>query len=415
MFPEHKIQLALLNDRFEISGIENLAPENRDFFIAEASRHRIAPLLYSKVKLTGAESMLPADLVRKLREKYLAAAYRNTQLFQKLNELVARFNDNGIPVILLKGAHLGEFVYRDISLRPMSDLDILVREEHLSEAVRIAFGAGYRFFYDKKNAVEKSGESYCYDISEHYKHFQPLIHPETQCLLEIHCFLSERGSPFNIPASELWKTAKHANLNGNDVFLLSPEDLVIHLCLHAAYDHLFAFGIGALYDIVISVKHYGKIIDWQEVQRRSRQWGASRCLLLTLYFTKKWLGADIPDEMFEDFHIDRMVDMAEERIFVTSETAPLHPHYVQWRNRKGIGEKIRYILGVLLPSREFMANRYLRPKHSRNLIGSYFFRIIQAFKGIYDIAVSALNDGHYVSRLKTGDNDFRLREWLVKS
>ena len=415
MIPEHNVQLAILNNRFDISDMEKLTPEHRDFFVSEAARHRIAPLLYHKIKLAGAEPMFPADVVRELRKKYLANAYRNTVLFQRLTELVARLNHGGIPVILLKGAHLAAFVYRDISLRPMSDLDILVREEHLSEAVQIAFSAGYRFFYDKKNATEKSGERYSYDISEHYKHFQPLMHPETQNLIEIHCFISDIGTPFEIPASELWKHAQSENLNGNSVFILSPEDLIIHLCLHAAYDHLFGFGMSALYDIAISVSHYGEKIDWKEISRRSVKWRTSRCVLLALYFTKKWLGADIPDELFEHFPIDHMVHMAEERIFTTSETAPLHPHYIRWRNCKQIGSKIRYVFNVLFPSRQFMANRYLRPKHSLNLFSSYFFRIFQAVKGIYGIATAALHDDRYISRLKTGDNDFRLREWLAKT
>ncbi len=415
MFPEHTIQLAILNNRLETSDTKKLAPGNGDFFVSEAVRHRIAPLLYHKIRLAGAEPMFPKDVVRKLREKYLANAYRNTVLFHRLTELVARLNHKEIPVILLKGAHLAEFIYRDISLRPMSDLDILVREEHLSEVVQIAFSAGYRFFYDKENAKDKSGKSYCYDISEYYKHFQPLIHPETQSLLEIHCFISDIGTPFEIPASELWEHAQPAGLNGNNVFILSPEDLIIHLCLHAAYDHLFGFGMSALYDIAITAKHYEGNINWKEIRRRSVKWRTTRCVSLALYFTKKWLGADIPDEMFENFLADKMVHMAEERIFAASEAAPLHPHFIQWRNRKGMGEKARYVLNVLFPSREFMANRYLRPKHSRILFGSYFFRIFQAVKGVYGIAIAVLHDDRYVSRLKTGDDDFRLREWLAES
>lgn len=415
MLPEHKILLDFINNRFEGPDLAGLTTENWATFVSEASRHRIAPLLYHKTKLADAESLIPKDVVRKLREKYLANAYRNTVLFHQLTDLVARLNNKDIPVILLKGAHLAEFVYKDISLRPMSDLDILVKEEHLSEAVQIAFSAGYQFFYDKKTEKEKSGKSYCYDILEYYKHFQPLIHPETKCLLEIHCFITNVGSSFEIPTSELWKTAQPATLNDHAVFLLSPEDLIIHLCLHAAYDHLFCFGMSALYDISLTIRHYGGKIDWQKIIIRSSQWRTNQCLLLSLYFTKKWLGAKVPDEIFKNFRIDEMVRIAEEQIFKTSETVPLHPHYIQWRNRKGMRDKIRYVLDVLFPSREFMANRYLQPKHSRILFSSYFFRILQAFKGICVIVNSVSHDAHYVSRFKQGNNEHRLREWLIKS
>lgn len=415
MLPEHKILLDFINNRFKVSDLAGLTHENWTSLVSEASRHRIAPLIYNKIKLAQAESMIPADVVRKFRGKYLANAYRNTVLFHQLTELVARLNNKDIPVILLKGAHLAEFVYKDIALRPMSDLDILVKEENLSETIQIAFSAGYQFFCDKNPEKEKTNKNYDYGIMSDFNHFQALIHPATKCMLEIHCFIASGESPFEIPASELWQTAQSATLNENAVFLLSPEDLIIHLCKHAAYDHLFDFGLGALYDISITIKHYGKDINWNEIRRRSSQWRTSQCLLLALYFTKKWLGASIPDGIFENFRIDKMVHVAEERIFKTSETAPLHMHYIRWRNRRGLREKMRYILNVLLPSRKFMENRYLKPMHSRVLLGSYFFRFFQAFKGIRDIAKTVAHDAHYASRLKQGDNDLRLREWLIKS
>jgi hypothetical protein len=411
---EHKILIDCINNRFEELDLNSLTPGNWSTIVSEASRHRIAPILYNKIKLAETEFMFPSDVLRKLREKYLVNAYRNTLLFHQLTELVAHLNNKGIPVILLKGAHLAEFVYKEISLRPMSDLDILVKEEHLSETVQIAFNAGYQFFCDNNAEKEKAGENYDYGIMSDFKHFHALIHPETKCMLEIHCFISSESSPFEIPASEIWESAQPAVINKNTVYILSPEDLIIHLCLHAAYDHLFEFGLGALYDIVITIEHYGQNLNWKEIQCRSSQWRTTQCLLLSLYFVKKWMGASIPNEVLEDFQIDKMVHIAEERIFKTSESTPLHQYYIQWRSLRSMSEKVRYIMNVLFPSRNFMTSRYLKPKRSRMLFGSYFFRFYQAFKGICDIAKTVLTDGRYVSRINRGDNDFRLREWLVK-
>ncbi|MDA3895751.1 MAG: nucleotidyltransferase family protein [Desulfobacteraceae bacterium] len=415
MLPEHKILIDFLNNRFDVFHLERIAPESWGTLVSEAGRHRVAPLLYSKIKLAEAESIIPMNVLQKLREKYLANAYRNTVLFHQLSEIVTLLNKKNIPVILLKGAHLAEFVYKDIALRPMSDLDILVKEEHLSEVVQIAFSAGYQFFYEKQNAKKKTNDSYCYDILKYYKHFQPLIHPETKCLLEIHCFITEVGSHFQIPVSDLWDSSQPATLYGNVVSLLSPEDLIIHLCLHAAYDHLFDFGMGALYDISKIIDHCGESINWDKIERRSMRWGADRCLLLALYFTKKWLGASIPDKIFENFQIDNMVCIAEKNIFKTAKKISLHPHFIHWRNRKSVRDKISYIQGVLFPSRDFMANRYIKPKHSKVIFSSYFFRFLQALQGLFTIAKAVFQDNDYVSRLKKGDNDFRLREWLTRS
>ncbi len=187
------------------------------------------------------------------------------------------------------------------------------------------------------------------------------------------------------------------------------------MCLHAAYDHLFDFGLGDLYDIAITIKHYENNINWNEIQHRSMKWRTNQCLVLALYFSKKWLGASIPDEILKNFHIGKMVHTAEERIFKTEETVPLHQYYIQWRSQRSSHDKLRYVLNVLFPSRKFMKNRYLKPLDSRMLLSSYFLRFFQVLKGIRDIVKSALHDGRYISRLKQGDKDLRLRQWLIKS
>jgi hypothetical protein len=415
LLPEQKILVDSLNDRFEKSVWSGLTPENWSSFVTAAHRHRIAPLLYHKICSNGAASMFPDPVIHNLRTRYLGNAGQNTVLFYQLNELVALLNNQGIPVMLLKGAHLAEFVYEDIALRPMADLDILVKEEHLSQVVRTAFDAGFRFFFDKNPETEINSKDFDYGIAPEFRHFQLLKHPKTKCLLEIHCFIASEDSAFRIPAAELWQNARSAMFNNRPVSLLSPEDLIIHLCLHAAYDHLFDFGLSVLYDISASIKHYGEKLDWKEISRRSTRWRTHQCLQLCLYFTKKWLGAEIPDAVFEDFHISPMFDVAEERIFKNAAPAPLHLHYIKWRNLESRREKIRYIVNVLFPGREFMVNRYLEPRHARLLIGRYFYRFFQGIKGVYAIAKTIVTDRQYDTRLRQGDDDCRLREWLIKS
>jgi len=60
MRPEHKILIDFLNSRFEIFDLASLTSEHWATLVFEASRHRVAPLVYSKIKLAEAESMIPA-------------------------------------------------------------------------------------------------------------------------------------------------------------------------------------------------------------------------------------------------------------------------------------------------------------------------------------------------------------------
>jgi hypothetical protein len=64
-------------------------------------------------------------------------------LYRQLKEILIEFNKNNIPVILLKGAHLAQFVYGNIALRLMSDIDLLVKKEDLGCACAIIIKYGY--------------------------------------------------------------------------------------------------------------------------------------------------------------------------------------------------------------------------------------------------------------------------------
>jgi hypothetical protein len=53
----------------------------------------------------------------------------NLRLFRKLELVLCRLDAGGVPIIVLKGAALAQEVYRNAGLRPMADLDLLVRGE----------------------------------------------------------------------------------------------------------------------------------------------------------------------------------------------------------------------------------------------------------------------------------------------
>ena len=397
-----------MNNRFE-----NVASASWPKLVSESGRHRVAPLFYKKIKQAGAEKLIPSEALNALRKQYLATAAYNTVLFSQLNELVASLNCNNIPVMLLKGAHLAQFVYKDIALRPMADIDILVKEEHLSEAVQIAFEAGFGFYGDEHPEKKKNLADFDYGIMPHAKHFKALLHPETKSLLEIHCSITSKTSPFKIDSLELWNAAQKADLENNTVFLLSSEDLILHLCLHAAYDDVFSNGIGAIYDISETINASKPHLNWGKIKHRSGRWKTDRSLSLALYFTRKYLAADIPEKMLGDFPHDALFNLAEERIFKTNNHQPLPLHLSRWRDKKGLRQKMKYFREVLLPPKQYMADRYLQPSNSRFLFRSYLFRWYQAVQGIFGIVVAALKDSRYKSRQTFGDDNLRLKNWLA--
>jgi len=107
-----------------------------------AETEGVAPLLYWKLKhwlemgQGAAHAKLP-HLVERLAPAYYETLARNTVLLQELERILAAFEKAGIAVIVLKGAALAQTVYEDIGLRPMSDIDLLVRPEDVWRATHL--------------------------------------------------------------------------------------------------------------------------------------------------------------------------------------------------------------------------------------------------------------------------------------
>lgn len=100
--------------------------------------------LYHCLKPRNLDRLLPTDILETVRTGYFECAWRNNSLYSDLSKILKALHQENIPVILLKGAHLAQTVYSNIALRPMGDIDILVRKSDLLKTKKQLLGLGYR-------------------------------------------------------------------------------------------------------------------------------------------------------------------------------------------------------------------------------------------------------------------------------
>ena len=84
-----------------------------------------------------------ATAIDHLIAAYSAVSSANRTKFQKLQVVLARFHEQGIDCILLKGADLLPRLYGVLGLRPMVDVDLLVHDQDLPAIERILREFGY--------------------------------------------------------------------------------------------------------------------------------------------------------------------------------------------------------------------------------------------------------------------------------
>jgi hypothetical protein len=122
----------------------------RAYLIQAAVQHGIIPLLYQSLNTTCPEAVPKANLAQ-LQNYFHTNAQRNLFLTNEQLKLLTLFESHSIPAISFKGPVLAVSAYGNLSLRRISDLDILVRERGYHKAKELLFDQGHRMLHDSKH------------------------------------------------------------------------------------------------------------------------------------------------------------------------------------------------------------------------------------------------------------------------
>jgi hypothetical protein len=307
-------------------------------------------------------------MLRTVRAEYFECAWRNNNLYSELSNILKILQRENIPVILLKGAHLARLVYSNIALRPMGDIDILVRKSDLLNAGRILQELGYSCCRDNEAEFVKNCQ-----------HLPPMLKQDAPPV-ELHWTLESPTTPFKIDVKGLWQRTRPASVAGVDTLTLSPEDLLLHLCLHTAVHHLYSNGLRALCDIRETVQHYRDELDWDTVQNHACEWGVCNAVYLTLYLAKSLLGADVPGELLNKLQPEQETRQslaeAERLIFNGSDGLKITNPQARklFASKSALKAAALFLQRIFLP-RQTMAQLYDLPPDSPRILLYYPVRL----------------------------------------
>lgn len=255
-----------------------------------AWQHGLSPMLYHCSRPLAEEWPIPPEQEHALHTVYLKAAVDGQARMNAAVAAVERLSAAGITVIALKGLHLSCAVYDAPFLRPMLDLDLLVRPGQLEAARAALLADGY---------VHEAPD----DPTLH--HAAPLTKRRV-IPIELHRSLSPNRTPFRIDMDRLWERAEPVWVGPQPVLGFCPEDLVMHLSLHAAYNHRCLVPARNIYDIALVVRRHGPALRWELMEETARAWGAHRALFCGLALAREMFGAEVPAEL-----LDRLAPAAE--------------------------------------------------------------------------------------------------------
>lgn len=350
---------------------------NWEGVLKSAFWHGIAPLLYSNFKNIQESHFIPENVMDKLKMAYYSNVARNMCMYEELNRILKTFHDRGVGDIVLKGMALANTVYSDIGLRPIGDIDLLVKKEDLPHAEKTMTELGYRFHGDMPPEWYR----------ENHQHIS-YLHPEKNIPVEIHWHIARKAHPSRIRITDTdiiekwWEEAKTIEFSEKKALVLCPDDLIIHLSLHflkhrfISQNELFS-SKGALIqlcDIFQALKYYRDEIDWVRLKGKAEKYGIASPIFTTLFIVKEIIGGN--DDVFHNtlcsfasVSLDReLIRLIKKRILMRDDEHTFVPNtLIQSQVAHTFQEKVKILLRGIFPNREIISRRYSVPLSSKRI------------------------------------------------
>jgi hypothetical protein len=254
-----------------------LAPSVSWMEVAGAARvAAVAGLLYRTLTSYLSDLRIPSPALALLEASYRATLAGNLRRLRAADEVLDLLLQEGIEPILLKGALLVETLYLDPGVRPMRDVDLLVRPAEFPVAARILRRLGYE-------CPTTPGR----EASEP-RYFQTAFQREPD-KVELHRALCE---PDRYPAQveALWSRSTPLQWRGRRVLALAEPDHLAYLALHAAL-HGFLLPLTCLVDVATILRGHPALAEG--AAKRAREWRAGTAVHRALVLARDLVGAPL--------------------------------------------------------------------------------------------------------------------------
>ena len=252
-----------------------------EYFATLAMQHGVLPLIYGY--LSQYENVLPEVLQAEFRRYFQLNLGSNYVLARKLLDILSSFKENGLSAFAFKGPSLAMIAYRDLNLRPFSDLDIFVPKKDVLKAKELLEQRGFTMTFPEpdKDPLEW--------VDSHYHY--TFVKEESDLVVEIHWGIAPRFLVPPLDEESWWQQNYQVKLLNASVPRFSPEDQLLLLCIHGSR-HQWERLIW-ICDIALLLKH--ERIDWSRLIARARSLRCERMVYLGLLLAHQVLAAPLPE------------------------------------------------------------------------------------------------------------------------
>ena len=366
-FPSvHPFLMALLTESPSAKSQPAIVPEDSWLgIVEEAVTQRMAPLLFHRLSHPAHRYKIPLHLLNILKQQVAQHVAWHLLLTQELRAILTTCEQRGIACVPIRGPVLAEQLYGDCSTRPMDDLDLLVHREGLS-AIKDIFQHLHYAQYEYRPGFL---ETYSYSLE--------FIHPQHGLVVEPHWTLAYPPFIDTAAMEPVWARARRQHWAGIDTWILSHEDLLLHLCLHLHHKGQQA-PLLWFYELAAVIRRHGATLDWNIFMNQVQLMEQTGAVADVLKLLKGAFCSTIPDPVVRQ--------LTEQRQNHSGLPSSIIRHHILARSSLSgreelallcslptVRQQLRYLSALLFPSPRYMTQRYGASTRMR-LIGFYLAR-----------------------------------------
>lgn len=339
----------------DLERLDALIPliDDWDYLSRTIIERGIGPLFFNKLSLLSNAAFIPEVAKSNLQQAYFRTLSRSMVLYDAFRRVADAFTLNHIQVVALKGIHLAEWLYGDIGLRQFSDIDLLVKQEDGEQCLNILSELGF----------VQSGDEVSHLITEKIGivHYPAMVRNEVS--VEIHIDLHHRRNAYSLDVNKIIENSEPLIINKSQVQVMELHDLLIYLCIHL--DKHFAGGevqFTSFSDITNLLDVHAAEIDWPKLESSCKEYNCVDNVYKYLLIAAEYFNAPVPATVTEKY--SGCLSAADKELFnrylngFRKKAYGATTHLKNIAEIKDIGEKLRYLLKVVFPSRKFMTGSY---------------------------------------------------------
>lgn len=288
--PDELLSCVLLLLRGEQDRFPVLSITQWNILSVALEHSKMTPFFYKLLKTLPADRQPPADVFGIMRKSYLRSATQSVVFERQVREVLAAFHTEDIRAVLLKGSVTAFTLYPDPAMRPLSDIDVLVRPGDMPRVSRVLESLGY-VCYEKFFGISRE------------RYHEETYRPRDKNYLDVDVMwnifpYSTIGELSDV--DPLFDRAVKADLKGLSIECLDPVDALVFNASHVKYGHKGGIRLSWIIDVAMICRSFRSPEDWVLLQQRGVDYLARDAVEKVLRMAQYWTGLVIPAE-YSDF------------------------------------------------------------------------------------------------------------------